>query len=118
MVFARGQLLVEFGSGEFGDSPLMTGERIGADHHNDFRDWIESRTFEIVAPVAWPPQLPMDYLKGSEPPVSAPIASRWPGRGWQAPSSIERPGDQAEQEKAKNRRKAKTETMRKLRAKG
>ena len=32
---------------------------------DDFRDWIESRTFEIVAPVAWPPQLPMDYLKGT-----------------------------------------------------
>ena len=55
----------------------MTGERIGADHHNDFRDWIESRTFEIVAPVAWRPQLSIGLFEGDiirEPPVSAPIA--------------------------------------------
>jgi hypothetical protein len=30
---------------------------------DDFRDWIETRTFEIVAPIAWPPRLPLDYLK-------------------------------------------------------
>ena len=30
---------------------------------DDFRDWIESSTFEIVAPVAWPPRLPPDHLK-------------------------------------------------------
>ena len=25
---------------------------------DDFRDWIEAQTFEIVARVAWPPRLP------------------------------------------------------------
>ena len=30
---------------------------------DDFRDWIEARTFEISAPIAWPTGLPLDYLK-------------------------------------------------------
>jgi hypothetical protein len=30
---------------------------------DDFRDWIETRTFEIAAPIALPPRLLLDYLK-------------------------------------------------------
>ena len=30
---------------------------------DDFRDWIEARTFETSAPIAWPTGLPLDYLK-------------------------------------------------------
>jgi hypothetical protein len=30
---------------------------------DDFRDWIEARTFEIGAPIVLPPRLPLDYLK-------------------------------------------------------
>jgi hypothetical protein len=28
-----------------------------------FRDWIETQTFEIAAPIALPLRLPLDYLK-------------------------------------------------------
>jgi hypothetical protein len=30
---------------------------------DDFRDWIEARTFEIGAPIVLPPRLLPDYLK-------------------------------------------------------
>jgi hypothetical protein len=29
----------------------------------DFRDWIETKTLEIVAPIAFPPQSPLDQLR-------------------------------------------------------
>ncbi len=28
-----------------------------------FRDWIEAQTYEIAAPIALPPRLPLDYLE-------------------------------------------------------
>ena len=30
---------------------------------DDFRDWIETKTLEIVAPIAFPPQSPLDQLR-------------------------------------------------------
>jgi hypothetical protein len=43
---------------------------------DDFRDWIETRTFEIAAPIALPPRLPLDYLKRTiirQPEANVPI---------------------------------------------
>jgi hypothetical protein len=48
---------------------------------DDFRDWIETPTFEIVAPVAWPLRLPLDYLKRTiirQPAGDPPIGGRRP----------------------------------------
>jgi hypothetical protein len=48
---------------------------------DDFRDWIETPMFEIVAPVAWHPRLPLDYLKRTiirQPVEGAPIGQKRP----------------------------------------
>jgi len=48
---------------------------------DDFRDWIEARTFEISAPIAWPTGLPLDYLKRiiiRQPAISAPTGGSRP----------------------------------------
>jgi hypothetical protein len=34
---------------------------------DDFRDWIEARTFEIGVQIALPPRLPLNYLKRANP---------------------------------------------------
>jgi hypothetical protein len=48
---------------------------------DDFREWMEARTFESAAPITLPPRLPMDYLKRTiirQPAASPPIGESSP----------------------------------------